>query len=367
MVEDRGNTKMLSVLFVDIVGYSKKTNAGQMKLKGRFVALWRQAIQDVPPADIMVVDAGDGAALTALVEQEDTIRVAQKLRDLMLLDNAANHAEPMYMRMGINFGPVQLSKDVHGKDCIVGDAINMAQRVMSFADPGQITVSRSYYDVILPLADKYKEILYYLGKKADKHVRYHDIYGLGDPGSAAVGQAMPEDLHEDHPDHSGHAEESKVIAAPVEITSPTKTGAAEHSRPNEKPPASFTQKLWDGICAFLAWPLTFLKYGLVILIIYEVVALFPIIRDPVQVKAELYAQFLVVKETLTGLRAVGEVIEKADAGQEKQSGKPVDHPHASKNTKAAHKPSPAASEPAPANNGPTNQPKPEPTDPPQTE
>lgn len=101
--------------------------------------------------------------------------------------------EPMPLRIGINFGPVQLSTDVHGKPCVVGDAINIAQRVMSFADPGQIMVSRSYYDVILPLSHKYKEMFYYLGKRADKHIRYHDVYGLGSSNqSVPMGQATAE-------------------------------------------------------------------------------------------------------------------------------------------------------------------------------
>lgn len=187
---------MCSVLFVDIVGYSKKTNAEQIVIKQQFVALWAQAIKDVPPDDIMVVDAGDGAALTALVEPEDTIRVAMALRDATLENN--KHNPPIHIRMGINFGPVQLSKDVHGMACIVGDAINIAQRIMSFADAGQITISRSYYDVIKPLAHKYEEMFYYLGQRSDKHERYHHIYGLGKRGQQpatpqvqAEGTALP--------------------------------------------------------------------------------------------------------------------------------------------------------------------------------
>ncbi len=52
------------------------------------------------------------------------------------------------VRMGINLGPVKLVKDINGHPNIIGDGINVAQRIMSFARPGQIVVSRSYYDVV---------------------------------------------------------------------------------------------------------------------------------------------------------------------------------------------------------------------------
>ena len=40
------------------------------------------------------------------------------------------------VRLGINLGPVRLVKDINGQMNIIGDGINVAQRVMSFAEPG---------------------------------------------------------------------------------------------------------------------------------------------------------------------------------------------------------------------------------------
>jgi class 3 adenylate cyclase len=323
MAEIRGNTKMCSVLFVDIAGYSKKSNDEQMVLKERFVALWAEAIKGVPAADIMVVDAGDGAALTALVEPEDTIRVAQKLRELTEQD-AKTHSEPMLVRMGINFGPVQLSKDVHGNDCIVGDAINSAQRVMSFAEPGQVMVSRAYYDVILPLSDKYKDLLFYLGKRADKHVRYYDVYGLGggdQPPSVSV--AMQAALHENddlHPSHEEtHARTGGAVEKPAAVSKSTAFVAEKSS--NENPPASFPAKILHKLRSWLDSLFTIFKYSLVVLVIYELFVLVPVIRKPDQVKAELNGQLQAIKEAMAGVRAAGDVIEKQNAGSEHRSNK----------------------------------------------
>jgi hypothetical protein len=81
--------------------------------------------------------------------------------------------------MGINIGPVKLVKDINGHPNIIGDGINVAQRIMSFARPGQIVVSRSYYDVVSNLASEYAKLFHYEGSRTDKHVREHEIYVVG--------------------------------------------------------------------------------------------------------------------------------------------------------------------------------------------
>lgn len=315
MAEVRGSTKMCSVLFVDIVGYSKKANTDQMKLKERFVALWSEAIREVPAADIMVVDAGDGAALTALVEPEDTIRVAQKLRDLIEQD-AQESGDLMLVRMGINFGPVQLAKDVHGHDCIVGDAINSAQRVMSFADPGQVMVSRSYYDVILPLSEKYKDLLYYMGKRADKHVRYYDVYGLGGGSQpVSVTHAMQAALHADddlRPLREDEARPGVPEEKPVAEIKHMAVAAAVSAEQAASP--SPVVKLGQKLLSFMGSLFTITKYSLIALVIYELFVLVPVIRKPDEVKKELNGQFQAVKEAMAGVRTVGDTIEKQDMG-----------------------------------------------------
>jgi hypothetical protein len=84
--------------------------------------------------------------------------------------------------MGINLGPVRLVKDINGQPNIVGDGINVAQRVMGFADPGQVLVSRSYYDAVSRLSQEYAGMFHYQGSRTDKHVREHEVYAIGYPG-----------------------------------------------------------------------------------------------------------------------------------------------------------------------------------------
>jgi hypothetical protein len=59
---------------------------------------------------------------------------------------------------------------------VIGDAINVAQRVMDFAAPNQLLVSRSYFDVVSCVSENYSTLFNYLGTRADKHVRQHAVY-----------------------------------------------------------------------------------------------------------------------------------------------------------------------------------------------
>ena len=180
-MEERGNkTIMCSVLFLDIVEYSKKSVAGQISLKDRFNSYLSAAIRDVPMTDRIILDTGDGAAINFLGDVEDALKAALSLRESLLNEEDVDH--PLLVRMGINLGPVRLVRDLNGQPNIVGDGINVAQRVMGFADAAQILVSRSYYDAVSRLSPQYAGMFHYQGSRTDKHVREHEVYAIGYPG-----------------------------------------------------------------------------------------------------------------------------------------------------------------------------------------
>lgn len=181
-MEERGNkTIMCSVFFLDIVEYSKKSVAGQISLKDRFNSYLSAAIRDVPITDRIILDTGDGAAINFLGDVEDALKAALSLRESLLAEDP-NVNPPLLVRMGINLGPVRLVRDINGQPNIVGDGINVAQRVMGFADAAQILVSRSYYDAVSRLSPQYAGMFHYQGSRTDKHVREHEVYAIGYPG-----------------------------------------------------------------------------------------------------------------------------------------------------------------------------------------
>jgi class 3 adenylate cyclase len=178
MIPERANrTFICSVLFLDIVEYSRKPVAEQIQLKDRFNALIAESIRDIGAADRIILDTGDGVAINFLGDPEDALFVAMSLRDSF----APNPDEPPQVpaRIGINLGPVRLVKDLNGQPNIIGDGINVAQRVMGFAQPGQVLVSRSYYEVVSHISEGYGQLFHYEGSRTDKHVREHEVYSVG--------------------------------------------------------------------------------------------------------------------------------------------------------------------------------------------
>src|SRR5213075_1524137 len=193
MLDTANRTFICSVVFIDLVGYSKKPVTEQIRLKTSLTNNLSEPIKDIPTSDRIILDTGDGAAISFLGDPEDALFVTLSLREAMAREAAedAESADPgpdNSTRMGINLGPVKLVKDINGHPNIIGDGINVAQRIMSFARPGQIVVSRSYYDVVSNLASEYAKLFTYEGSRTDKHVREHEIYVVG-PHEGALQKA----------------------------------------------------------------------------------------------------------------------------------------------------------------------------------
>ncbi len=167
-------TFICSVVFLDMVEYSKKPVAEQIFFKERLNTLLTEALANVAPNDRIILDTGDGAALSFLGDPEDALYVSLSLREA--LEGPQPPGPELKMRLGINLGPVRLVKDINGQPNIIGDGINVAQRVMSFSEPGQIMVARSFYEVVSCLSEGYGRLFHYEGSRTDKHVREHEVY-----------------------------------------------------------------------------------------------------------------------------------------------------------------------------------------------
>src|SRR5918999_5338398 len=178
MPEFQNRTLICSVLFIDIVEYSRKPVVEQGNLKDRFNTLLSEALRGVAINDRIILDTGDGAAISFIGDPEDALFVATGLRDV-IASLPKDDPPELSTRMGINLGPVRLVKDINGQPNIIGDGINVAQRVMTFAKPGQVLVSRSYYEVVSRLSDESAKLFSYEGARTDKHIREHEVYAVG--------------------------------------------------------------------------------------------------------------------------------------------------------------------------------------------
>ncbi|MGH8649235.1 MAG: adenylate/guanylate cyclase domain-containing protein, partial [Burkholderiales bacterium] len=175
-------TFICSVVFLDIVEYSRKPVAEQIFFKERLNTLLTEALASVAPNDRIILDTGDGAALSFLGDPEDALYVTLSLREA--LQKPPPPGPDLKIRLGINLGPVRLVKDINGQPNIIGDGINVAQRIMSFSEPGQILVSRSYHEGVSRLSEDFSRLFHFEGSRTDKHVREHEVYAVEAAGEA---------------------------------------------------------------------------------------------------------------------------------------------------------------------------------------
>jgi class 3 adenylate cyclase len=201
-------TIICSVLFLDIVEYSKKPVVEQIKLKQRFNELLAESLKDISAGDRIILDTGDGASVGFLSDPEDALFVALSVRDA--IKNEQESAMPdLRVRLGINLGSVKIIKDINNQYNLIGDGINIAQRIMSFSEPGQLLVSRSYFDVVSCLSQEYAQLFQYKGARADKHIREHDIYSVEHTGTQSMFAHHHAETKVDRP----YAEKKKIADA----------------------------------------------------------------------------------------------------------------------------------------------------------
>lgn len=180
-MEPSGRTVVASVLFLDIVGYSTKGVSQQVELKQAFNAALLAALEPLEPGDRVVADTGDGAAITILGDPEQALFVALAIFD---------HIGVMQVRGGVNLGPVSLTVDINGHANVIGDGINVAQRIMDFAGEGELLVSRTFQEVVALMSPDYASIFSHEGSRTDKHGRAHEVHAVRQ--SVRVGRRVAE-------------------------------------------------------------------------------------------------------------------------------------------------------------------------------
>jgi class 3 adenylate cyclase len=168
-------TWLCTVVFLDIVEYSRKPVAQQFAMKEQLNSFISRAIEHVSDHDRIILDTGDGAALCFMGDPEDALFAALNLRDAIVTQEHKDSSS-LAVRIGINLGPAKMVKDINRQLNIIGDGINVAQRMMNFAEPNQILVSRSFFEVISCLSQEHARLFHYRGLRKDKHIREHAVY-----------------------------------------------------------------------------------------------------------------------------------------------------------------------------------------------
>jgi len=162
------------VLFLDIVGYSRQTTDAQARLVaelGSLVLGLPEVVRAQAAGELLVLPTGDGMALVfyryPLAPVQTAVEIARVLsqrRDLPL-------------RIGVHSGAVTRVLDAAGRENVMGEGINVAQRVMDCGDTGHILVSASVAQVLRSF-DAWRDCLQDLGVARVKHGEELRVYNV---------------------------------------------------------------------------------------------------------------------------------------------------------------------------------------------
>jgi len=153
------------VLFIDIVGYSKRPTNEQRAAVDELNEVVRtsEQLQKTEASHRLIkIPTGDGMALVFYTSPEAPAQCAIEISRAL-----KEHAR-LQLRMGIHSGPVSEVIDVAGRTNLAGAGLNMAQRVMECGDAGHVLLSKHVAEDL----EEYKQwrpLLHDLGTCEVKH------------------------------------------------------------------------------------------------------------------------------------------------------------------------------------------------------
>jgi class 3 adenylate cyclase len=244
-------TRMAAVLFADLVGFSKKSVPAQLAAKEALTGLLQRLVTPYPSASRVVLDTGDGAAVGFLVSPEYALGLALRLRRELVAAPAGSLLQSQDLRLGINLGPLKVVTDVNGHPNLVGEGINSAERIMSFAEPGDTTASRSFQEAVYYLDASFQSLFEPLGMRADKHGREHEVFRLTTSGPAIDAALESLGVGAAPGDPRGTAGRAASIGA---SSTPRLGGLAAMGRPTRIGLVAAVLLVVVGTGAWVAWP-----------------------------------------------------------------------------------------------------------------
>ena len=185
--------EIVHVLFLDIVGYSKRLTDEQQALIDQLNQVVRNSavFQKAEGADRLIkIPTGDGMALIFYNSPEQPVECALEIsRELKWFPELS-------VRMGVHSGPVSAVTDLNDRTNAAGIGINVAQRVMDCGDSGHILLSKRVAEDLQQYG-RWRPHLHDLGEVEVKHgiqVHVFNLYtdGAGNPD-------LPEKLRQAKP------------------------------------------------------------------------------------------------------------------------------------------------------------------------
>lgn len=169
--------EMAHVLFMDIVGYTKLPS----DVQSRVVQQLRSAVRNTvefkrarESSSLICIPTGDGMALVFMNND-----VCAPIRTSIEIETALRGAAAFELRIGLHTGPVYRVPDINGTECVAGQGINSAQRVMDCGDAGHILMSQVHASFLREF-EGFQPYLREVGEAEVKHGVRHALVSYCD-------------------------------------------------------------------------------------------------------------------------------------------------------------------------------------------
>ncbi|HZP87296.1 MAG TPA: hypothetical protein VFB54_10785 [Burkholderiales bacterium] len=194
LTADADKAIVTTVLFIEVPGYAARSVAQQLACKQRLDAHLARVIEPLARAERIVLGTESGVAISFFGGPQIALHVLRDLLDDLASTRLAsqndqdavgskispnNGIQPApSIHAALNFGPIRLASEPDQHVNVVGDGLSVAQRLLAFAQEGQVLASRAYVETLAAQGGHYAALFAYRGPRTDAHVRDHDVFEL---------------------------------------------------------------------------------------------------------------------------------------------------------------------------------------------
>ncbi len=170
-----------SVMLAEIAGYEDRPVFEQIDLTNRTRQIFERAVVESGTCDVRIMDREDSVVLLFPGDPRDCLGLATRLALTLEADEEGHSKLPL--RIGVNLGPITLSRNALGEMNVSGAGIDDAERVAKAGALREILMSRSFYSV-LSRASMDDRLLRHKAFISDERDQSFAVYQLARPESA---------------------------------------------------------------------------------------------------------------------------------------------------------------------------------------
>jgi hypothetical protein len=192
------------VLAIEIAEHERRELFDQIRLTEDLRRVLADAAGALPKQELIAIAREDGALLAFVADAVACFAAALALRQACLTDARHRDLQP---RIGIDLGPVEVLEDDPGQAYLGGEGRRDAERLMRQGPPCQLSVSRSFFELLSRAAPDLAAQLKYQGLLTDTAGRPLGWYAL----DATLAQRPPQG---GEPDFAARAEPGVAVESP---------------------------------------------------------------------------------------------------------------------------------------------------------